>query len=196
MVYVYDLQTRQNVFANRETGVQLGYTPNELAGFGDTLFQKLIHPDDLPEVAIHITRILSSADDEVQEIEYRLRRADGVYRRFLSRDTVFTRDSRTGIVTQYIGTAQDITERRSSEQSLIEKTAKLKEFALRVAAQRNELEQANLRLEALASTDGLTGLLNHRTFQERLQQEFDRARQYESPRISYTVRCRLLQTVQ
>jgi diguanylate cyclase (GGDEF)-like protein len=33
----------------------------------------------------------------------------------------------------------------------------------------------------MASTDGLTGLNNHRTFQERLQQEIERARRFDTP---------------
>ena len=57
-----------------------------------------------------------------------------------------------------------------------------------LAAQKAELEHANrllaelnIRLEALATTDGLTGLKNHRTFQERLQDEVRRAVRYSSP---------------
>ena len=34
---------------------------------------------------------------------------------------------------------------------------------------RRQLEQANERLEALATLDGLTGLKNHRSFKERLE---------------------------
>lgn len=42
--------------------------------------------------------------------------------------------------------------------------------------QRNgELEEANARLEALATTDGMTGLPNHRSFQERLRSELKTA---------------------
>jgi len=55
-------------------------------------------------------------------------------------------------------------------------------------AQKAELERANrqlaelnTRLEALATTDGLTGLKNHRTFQERLHDEVRRAVRYSSP---------------
>lgn len=40
------------------------------------------------------------------------------------------------------------------------------------------LERANTRLEALATTDGMTGLPNHRTFQERLRQELACAERY------------------
>ncbi|WP_301002550.1 GGDEF domain-containing protein [Capsulimonas corticalis] len=41
--------------------------------------------------------------------------------------------------------------------------------------QRNELEKANAELEALATTDGLTGLKNHQAFQECLSEEVQRA---------------------
>jgi diguanylate cyclase (GGDEF)-like protein len=44
-----------------------------------------------------------------------------------------------------------------------------------------ELAAANSRLEKLAITDGLTGLRNHRNFQELLASEFERARRYKKP---------------
>jgi diguanylate cyclase (GGDEF)-like protein len=43
------------------------------------------------------------------------------------------------------------------------------------------LEEANLRLEALATTDGLTGLKNHRAFQEGLREQFAQAKRSEVP---------------
>ena len=47
----------------------------------------------------------------------------------------------------------------------------------RELARRNaELGVANARLESLATTDGLTGLKNHRAFQESLEREYARAR--------------------
>ncbi len=45
----------------------------------------------------------------------------------------------------------------------------------------SELEAANSKLGVLASTDGLTGLWNHRTLRERLEIEFARNRRYGSP---------------
>jgi len=44
-----------------------------------------------------------------------------------------------------------------------------------------ELEDANARLSKLAVTDGLTGLYNHRYFQEQLARETDRARRTSEP---------------
>ncbi len=47
--------------------------------------------------------------------------------------------------------------------------------------QQEQLRIANEQLQALATTDGLTGLKNHRTFKERLTEEFDRATRYHLP---------------
>lgn len=44
-----------------------------------------------------------------------------------------------------------------------------------------DLESANRELERLATTDGLTGLKNHRYFQETLEQELKRARRHPHP---------------
>ncbi len=45
--------------------------------------------------------------------------------------------------------------------------------SLELESQKHELETANQRLHDLASRDGLTGLFNHRTFQERLRAAMD-----------------------
>ena len=47
--------------------------------------------------------------------------------------------------------------------------------------QQEKLRVANEQLQALATTDGLTGLKNHRTFKERLAEEFERATRYHLP---------------
>ena len=47
--------------------------------------------------------------------------------------------------------------------------------------QQEKLRLANEQLQALATTDGLTGLKNHRTFKERLAEEFERATRYHLP---------------
>lgn len=56
----------------------------------------------------------------------------------------------------------------------------LTEANAELAAQKEELESANAKLEALATTDGLTGLKNHRTFQEQLAHEYQRACRYHT----------------
>jgi diguanylate cyclase (GGDEF)-like protein/PAS domain S-box-containing protein len=77
--------------------------------------------------------------------------------------------------------ARDITDRRRDERRIAAQFDQLQEYARRLEAQQRELEETNARLEALATTDGLTQLLNHRVFEQRLSEEFLRARRYGEP---------------
>jgi two-component system cell cycle response regulator len=43
------------------------------------------------------------------------------------------------------------------------------------------MELANIHLEKLATTDGLTGIFNHRYFYRRLDEEFNRSERYNTP---------------
>src|SRR5439155_8293811 len=49
----------------------------------------------------------------------------------------------------------------------------------RINAYCGELEHANALLQALLVTDGLTGLKTHRAFQDRLEDEINRAARYQ-----------------
>ncbi len=64
----------------------------------------------------------------------------------------------------------------SNEQMLLE-MQEAKEKAERLAG---ELQDANSRLKELVYRDGLTGLYNHRYFQEALDNELSRARRYHT----------------
>ncbi len=57
----------------------------------------------------------------------------------------------------------------------------LREQAERIEEQQRSLQQANERLQALATHDGLTGLKNHRAFKEKLNEEMQRATRYAMP---------------
>ncbi len=50
-----------------------------------------------------------------------------------------------------------------------------------ISARTQELQEANVRLERLAVTDGLTGLYNHRRFQEALRHELLRSDRHRRP---------------
>jgi diguanylate cyclase (GGDEF)-like protein len=52
---------------------------------------------------------------------------------------------------------------------------------LRIKSLQDQLRAAKSQLEKLSVTDGLTGLFNHRHFQERLHEEFRRAQRYSDP---------------
>ena len=80
-----------------------------------------------------------------------------------------------------IGTNLDITERKMAQQRVEEQMVQINEFAYSLEMQKSALEGANQKLEMLAVTDGLTGLWNHRRFQEELELTFARFRAAEAP---------------
>jgi len=68
----------------------------------------------------------------------------------------------------------DVTSLRSFEAQIADQLVKLGDYSLEIEQSRAELAEANRRLESLATTDPLTGLLNRRAFQEALQREMKR----------------------
>lgn len=64
----------------------------------------------------------------------------------------------------------DVTDRLEYEAQLEQSMLRINEYSLELEMQKNELEEANEKLEKLATTDGLTGLKNHRFFQELVEE--------------------------
>jgi PAS domain S-box-containing protein len=98
-----------------------GQTYEEVKGCGWTTH---IHPDDLE----HVTQTWQKAVETrtKYEVEYRLRRFDGVYRNLMARGVPIFEEN--GEIHEWIGTCIDITDRIQAE----EKLAKLKEFDERI----------------------------------------------------------------
>lgn len=71
----------------------------------------------------------------------------------------------------------DVTDRIAYEAQLEQSMLRINEYSLELEMQKNELEEANQKLEKLAVTDGLTGLKNHRFFQELVESSIENAGQ-------------------
>ncbi|RAW01372.1 PAS domain-containing sensor histidine kinase [Pseudochryseolinea flava] len=113
MLYVYDLVNDKSIYANRNARTLMGYTPEEIDRLGVDFTRTVTHPDDID----NFEKWTNEPDNVVKETQYRMRTKSGQWRWFISRDTVFKRDEK-GFVTQIIGIAQDITERKQSEEQL------------------------------------------------------------------------------
>ncbi len=68
----------------------------------------------------------------------------------------------------------DLTEQKQAEQQI-------KDYMVILEFQKSQLEETNKELESLATTDGLTGLKNRRTFGAKLVEEHARAVRYHQP---------------
>ena len=161
LIYIYDVVENRNVYTNREVAEFLGYSSEQIVAFRSALFEHILHPDDAQLVAEHHERLhtLPPGDDRVLEIDYRMKRADGEWRWFHSRDIPFARDD-MGVVTQILGSTDDVTEQRVATERLQESEAKLKALfellpvGVSVLDADNRVTYANPALERIV---GLTG---------------------------------------
>ncbi len=123
ILYLYDLQEQRNVYVNREIAATLGYSPTDVQALGTDVMVTLMHPDDYRRYSHYYTQLQAAKDEDVLEFEYRVRHVDGQWRWLYSRDAVFQRDDQ-GRVKQIIGTAQDISDRKATEEALRDSQAK------------------------------------------------------------------------
>ena len=94
-----------------------GQTPGQYKGFG---WIEAVHPDDrellMQRWRRAVARETRPPNDRFYEIEYRVRRRDGVYRNFVARTVpVLTAE---GDVHEWVGICNDITEQKVAEQQL------------------------------------------------------------------------------
>jgi PAS domain S-box-containing protein len=112
-LYVYDINNKQNIYTNRSIFGELGYTRDELHAMGNNFVSHIIHPDDIPK----LRQWTNESAGFVHEIELRLKLKHGEYRWVSVRDTPFQWD-KEGRVTHIVGIAQDITQKKATQEQL------------------------------------------------------------------------------
>ncbi len=142
LIYIYDLIHQKNLYINNVVERTLGYTPADIAGMGGELFAKTIHPDDMPKVAAHQKAIVKASDQDILEVEYRIRHKDGKWRILHSFESIFAREH-DGAPSQTAGVAIDVTQQREDEQT------------------RAKLEEQLARAQKLESIGQLAGGVAH-----------------------------------
>ena len=176
-VYGIDLRG-EATFVNPAAAVLLGYAADEM-------LNRDMH------ALLHHTKAGGAAYLVTECPIYRAMRAGEVCR---SSDEVFWRRDGTSFAVEYIGTPireagvvvgmvvsfQDITERKTMESRIEQQFLQMNEYSVALEYQKTELEAANRQLECLATTDGLTGLNNHRHFQTRFAEAFQMASRYHN----------------
>jgi two-component system, cell cycle response regulator len=112
------------------------------------------------------------AGESIQGTEVELRRKDGQKLNVICNilPTVSPNGGINGAIAAYI----DITERKHLQRK-VEEQVRVQQDLIR------QLEVAKARLEELVITDGLTGLYNHRHFQDELERHFSLARRERAP---------------
>ncbi len=114
LVYVYDVILGRSVYTSAELGLVLGYSAQEIIDMGNQITVKLEHPEDYPKVLDALEKVQRAADNEIIEVEHRVRRVSGQWRWMHDRMSVFTR-TEDGRVKEILGIMQDVTSQKDFE---------------------------------------------------------------------------------
>ncbi len=166
-----------------ETFRLLEFDPAQSAPSYDALMRRY-HPDDVPLHNAIVQRCIEGG--QPYEFEFRALMNDGSLRWFHAMGQA-ERDAQ-GKTVRLHGTMRDRTESKMQQQQLETANAQFEAANTQLEMANTQLESAyaqlevvNARLLELATTDGLTGLKNHRSFQDKLAEEFERSRRYHTP---------------
>lgn len=163
----------KHLYANASYSRMCGLSGTELEG---RCWEEYVHPFDRVEMS---NQYLKMRTDGRAEGECRGQRPDGTvyYKRVV---LIATHDLHGRIAGHYCF-ASDVTDRRGFELQMRQQMQALTEYSLQLETKTAELAAANRMLENLAQNDGLTGVPNHRTLQDRLRQEYARSDRNEKP---------------
>ena len=134
-----------------------GQSGEEIKGTG---WANALHPDDVERALESWNKAVAAKSP--YEIEYRVRRHDGVYRHWLVRGVPLFREDES--IREWIGTSIDITDRKRAEEALLASTEELKtktraleemNAALRVLLKQREEDKNDLEERILASVKEL-----------------------------------------
>jgi diguanylate cyclase (GGDEF)-like protein/PAS domain S-box-containing protein len=162
------------IYFSRQWKAMLGYEDHEIPNHLDE-WTKRLHPEDRDR-AVDSAQAYLMGLLPAYEISFRMLHRDGSYRWILARGAaLYNADGRPY---RMAGSHTDITDRMEYEAQLETQMLQLNEAHVQLEIEQAKLRELNAHLEKLATTDGLTGLKNHRAFQEHLEQEIERARRY------------------
>jgi PAS domain S-box-containing protein len=157
ILYLFDVKNGSVIYINKEIDSVLGYEPEEIIALGNRAVPQLYHPVDASKMK---ERLHEYNDPEhpksLFQFECRMKHKNGNWRWLLVREIVFKRTV-DGKISEVLGAALDITERREIEEKLFHQTI--------------ELQQSNKSLEEyayVASHDLKEPLRKISTFGDRL----------------------------
>jgi len=153
IIYIIDIETGENIYRNNQIIDILGLTQQDIETLGMQLLANIIDPADYANFRTYFMKIRHEAKDgEVTENEFKLKHKNGNWVWLLARDTPFKRNAE-GKVSQILGTAIDITERKKAEKELME----AKKYAEQAAVAKSEF-LSNMSHEIRTPMNAIMGL--------------------------------------
>ncbi len=144
---------------------ELGYRPEEGVDLVEDIYG-IVHPDDVAQLKAAVVAHLAGKTPQYR-CEFRLRAKSGAWVWYANYGKIMDRDgTRQG--RRFVGVTFSIDDRRRKEAELEQANALLRE-------RNRQLAELNQTLQALATTDPLTGLANRRQLFEAGEREVQRA---------------------
>lgn len=116
-IYIYDLVSKSYVYLNDGFYNFLGLSLEQIQKMGDEFFKKIIHPEDIAQLAFHLNQFKSAKLGDIIEFEIRAKNQSGDWRWMRVRESVF-KTNEIGEVIQIIGVATDITSLQAQNSAL------------------------------------------------------------------------------
>ena len=137
---IWDWDMRTHVVVRSGDGLQklFGYSTEEASRDND-FWRKHVHPEDLDRVVEKRRKLLEETKDQFWEDEYRFEKSDGSFAFVYDRGYVIR--NKEGKAVRMIGSTQDITALKQSEQQLQELNQVLEKRAAELMTSNRELER-------------------------------------------------------
>jgi PAS domain S-box-containing protein len=143
ILYIFDIEKLEIIYANHMLETQLGYSIEGVGKIEKGMEEELVHPDDRPKWAAHLNYISSIDDGDIASVIFRVKSAQGEWRWLYNRNIVFKRNQ-DGTVSEVLGAALDITDRKEIEDELDRYRQTLEKM---VASRTTNLIETNEELE-------------------------------------------------
>jgi PAS domain S-box-containing protein len=117
IVYLVDTLKQKNLYVNSQILPLLGYPPEQELLEEKNFVVRIMHPEDLARLPLHLQKLNQAPIGQVCEFQYRMRHSNGKWLWFSSQDRVLSRTA-DGRLAQVLGIAQDISERKQIELNL------------------------------------------------------------------------------
>lgn len=149
--------------------------PEDFQAHTRSLFER-IHPEDQAQFDVSLTAHLEGGAAFYHE--FRVKHTQGHFIWVNCRGQALWDES--GKPFRLAGSLDDITKRKEIEAENEQQIIEIQEMNKTLLKQRQDLQKANVKLSNMATTDGLTGLKNHKAFQSALAEYYDLAMATES----------------
>lgn len=117
IIYLFDLETKSNVYASKSIAIGLGYTTEEVKEMGCSIIEKITPSEGVEATQQHFEELSQLEDKKIIESRFECLKANGEKCKFLSREMVYSR-TESGSPKLILGIAHDITEQEKQQEEL------------------------------------------------------------------------------